>query len=238
MASLLLFRDLVNIFKNKRVVIIGSAPSGASYNYSENIESYDEVIRVNNYKTRGIDKRGKVYDYTKSLGVRTDWHYSFYGGSIRKSQEELKADGIKGHLCKCPDEECHVTKWHIKVNQIQGGDFRPLYRRRKDFWIAPVYIPDKDHYMELFNLLGKHVPSTGFACIWELIQCRPKELYITGFDFMNTPVHNVDEPWLKGRADDPIGHDWTAEANLFKKWAFSNDFITMDPVLRRRIGFK
>lgn len=234
----LLQSDLVEIFKDKKVVIIGSAPSGAQYNHCNDIESYDEIVRVNNYKTRGINNRGKPYDYTGSLGVRTDYHYSFYGGSIRKTPEELRADGIKGHLCKCPNDECHVTKWHEKTNQRHGGDFRPIYRRRKNFWIAPVYIPEKEHYMKLFNILEKHVPSTGFACIWEIIQCKPKQLYITGFDFMKTPVHNVDEPWLKGNPNDPIGHSWNMEAHIFKKWAFKYDFIKMDPVLRRRIDLK
>jgi len=234
----LIYSDVVKRFNGRRVVIIGSAPSGKDYNTCDNIESYDDIVRVNNYKTKGVSKRGIPYDYSKSLGVRTDYHYSFYGGSIRKTQDDLYRDGIKAHLCKCPNDECHVTDWHIKVNQRQGGDFRPIYRRREKFWFKPVYIPEKGHYMQLFNLLKKHVPSTGFACIWEMIQCKPKELYITGFDFMKTPVHNVDEPWLKGRADDPIGHDWNAEAELFKKWAFKYDFIKMDPVLRRRVGLK
>jgi hypothetical protein len=222
--------NLVNIFKDKRVVIIGSAPSGPKVNQRKYIESHDEIIRVNNYKTKGIDLRNIPYDFTESLGERTDWHYSFYGGSIRKKPEEL--EGIKGHLCKCPNAECHVTDWHRERNQQQGGDFRPIYRRRKDYWIAPVYIPEREHYMELFNLLDKHVPSTGLACIWELIQCNPKKLYITGFDFMQSGKHNVDELWNPGNQEDPIRHMWKKEANMVKKWAYKSKFIRLDSHIR------
>lgn len=222
-------------FSGKRVVIIGSAPSGKD-NTAKDIESYDEIIRVNNYKTFGIDIRGKRYDYRKYLGTRTDYHYSFYGGSIRKTANDL--NGIKGHLCKCPNDDCHVTEWHKKNNQIQGGDFRPIYRRRHDFWIAPVYVPEKEHYMRLFNLLSKHVPSTGFACIWELMQCSPRELYITGFDFMTSKRHNVDEMWREGRHDDPIKHDWDKENQLFKRWLFDNSFIKADNKLRGQCGLQ
>ena len=231
MTTLLEFKDLKKAFKDKNVVIIGSAPSALQHNTKSNIESYDEIIRVNNFKTKGIDLKNIAYDYIELLGERTDWHYSFYGGSIRTKIEEIK--GIKGHLCKCPNDECHVTQWHIDRNQQQGGDFRPIYRRRKDYWIAPVYIPEKKHYMELFNILDKHVPSTGFACIWELIQCEPKKLYITGFDFMRCKKHNVDELWNPGNQDDPIRHMWDLEAALLKKWAYKSKMIRLDNHLRR-----
>ena len=231
----LTFDNLKQIFKDKRVVIMGSAPSVLE-NKASDIEGYDLIVRVNNYKTKGTNIRGKRYDYTPFVGSRVDYHYSFYGGSIRTKAGELQNAGIKGHLCKCPNDECHVTKWHRHNNQIQGGDFRPIYRRRRNFWVAPVYVPQRDHYMELFSLLGKHVPSTGFACIWELIQCKPKELYITGFDFMTTKQHNVDELWNAGSQDDPIKHVWDVEAKLFKDWLFGNDFIKADDVLRAKCG--
>jgi hypothetical protein len=231
--NLLTQADLVNIFKGKRVVIVGSAPSGRELNTKDKIESYDEVIRVNNYKTKGVDLKGRPYDFSRELGIRTDYHYSFYGGSIRKTAEDLK--GIKGHLCKCPNDDCHVTDWHRERNQQQGGDFRPIYRRRKDFWIAPVYIPEKDHYMKLFDALGNHVPSTGFACIWELLQCQCKELYVTGFDWMTSRLHNVDELWRPGNQDDPIKHVWDEEVKLMRRWVFEYPELEIDSKIRELV---
>jgi hypothetical protein len=231
LVNLLTLSDVQSIFYKKRVVIVGSAPSGLD-NKGSHIEDFDVIVRVNNYKTRGIDKRGKVYDFTDKLGTRTDYHYSFYGGSIRKSAEELKADGIKGHLCKCTDDVCHVTQWHIDNHCTFGGDFRGIYRRRAGFFFAPLYIPEKHHYLKLYDLLNGHVPSTGFAGIWEIVNSKPKELYVTGFDFMQSKLHNVNEPWLKGDPSDPIGHDFKAERRLFYKWADEHSFITLDKWLQ------
>ncbi len=230
---LLTRNDLAEQFAGKRVVVVGSAPS-CLHNTKEEIEDYDEIVRVNNYKTKGYDKRGRWYDYTEKVGERTDYHFSFYGGSIRKTQEDLK--GIKAHLCKCPNDECHVTSWHIRNRQKQGGDFRPLYRRREGFWIAPVYIPNLDDYLKLFDRLGRHVPSTGLYAIYELMLARPKELYITGFDFMTSILHNVDERWLKGRQDDPIKHDWEGEKIQIRKWILNHDFMKPDRRLIETLG--
>jgi hypothetical protein len=77
-------KDLKEIFHKKTVCVIGSAPS-AQDNTAGKIESFDEIIRVNNYKTKGVTLAGKPYDYSLKVGLRTDWHYSFYGGSIRKT---------------------------------------------------------------------------------------------------------------------------------------------------------
>lgn len=227
MEDLLTLSNVRDIFYKKRVCIIGSAPSGLDNNGSY-VEDFDVIVRVNNYKTRGTNKRGLTYDFTDSLGVRTDYHYSFYGGSIRKTQEELKADGVKGHLCKCPDDICHVTGWHVENKKIHGGDFRGIYRRRKGFWFAPLYVPEKAHYLTLFNLLGGHVPSTGFAGIWEIVNSQPKELYVTGFDFMQSKLHNVNETWLEGDPNDPVGHVFNKECELFVKWVKEYGFITTD----------
>ena len=221
------FSNLHDIFYKKCVVVVGSAPSGLD-NIGSFIDSFDLVVRVNNYKVKGRDKRGLSYDYTDRLGTRTDYHYSFYGGSIRKQPNELLQDGIKGHLCKCPDDVCHVTQWHIDNKQIFGGDFRGIYRRREGFWVKPVYIPPKDHYLKLFRILDEHVPSTGFACIWEMMNCEPKQLHITGFDFMTSRLHNVNEKWLAGDPNDPIGHDFDKEKLYVKKWIKRHDWITCD----------
>lgn len=223
--------QLRNTFKGKKVAIVGSGPS-AMDNEKLYIDSYDEVVRVNNYKTKGISISGKHYDYTDSVGYRVDYHYSFYGGSIRKTADELLADGVKAHLCKCPNDDCHVTEWHKERNQQQGGDFRPIYRRRHDFWVKPVYIPTKDHYMELFHKLGDHVPTTGFACIWEFAQMDLQELYITGFDFMKSGLHNMNEPWNPGKQDDPVKHLPDQEEIMVKKMWQKSKFIRLDRYLR------
>ena len=215
-------KNLKSLFSGRRVCIVGSAPNGLD-NQGSHIDGFDDIIRVNRYKFRPWEDR---------LGSRTDYHYSFYGSSIKIPNYKLKDDGVKAHLCKCPDDKAHFTDWHVKNRKTRGCDFRWIYTMRKDYWIAPVYIPKRDHYLKCFQLLNKHVPTTGFACIWELIQCNPKELYITGFDFFESKMHNVNERWRDGDKEDPIRHMPEVEAEHVKEWASKYKFITLDKHLR------
>lgn len=221
-------------FRGKDVCIVGSAPCVLD-NIGADIDGHEVVVRVNNYKTYGVNRIGQFYDFRRYVGTKTDYHYSYYGGAIRKTTQEMIIEGLKAHLCKCPNDICHLTEWHKRHGQIQGGDFRPIYRRREGYWERPVYVPLKAHYMQIFNILNQHVPSTGLAAIWEIITSNPKRVFITGFDFMASGRHNVNERWKKGRADDPVGHDFEAEKNLVMKWVKQYDFIEVDDHLRRMI---
>ena len=221
----ILIDDLRNIFSGKRVAIIGSGPSMFD-NTMEHIDGHDIIIRVNNYKMRG---------YEDKVGSRCDYHYSFYGSSIKKTSKELRQDGIKGHLCKCPNDICHMTEWHEKNGKQNGCRFEWIYKNRQDFWIAPVYIPETRHYLQLFNKLNRHVPTTGFACIWEIMNLNPKELYITGFDFFVSKIHNGNEPWRSRNTDDPIKHLPLVEKHIFTRWAKENKYIKLDDYLKEII---
>jgi hypothetical protein len=221
-------------FKDKRVALFGSAPSCLENN-GKTINEYDIIVRVNNYKIKGFEDR---------VGTRTDVHYSFYGSSIKKSKEELIEDGVHLCMCKCPNAVCHMTDWHIKNNHKYGCDFRYINKKRENWWFCDTYIPTKEHYMNGFNLLGKHVPTCGFSAILDIIECEPKELYITGFTFMKCEVcgkrgweckcetpavgHNVNEKWRRKNPDDPIKHLPGKEYALLKEYANKYDFIKLD----------
>ena len=71
-------------FEGKSVAIVGSGP-GVLDNPAGFVDSFDVVVRVNNYKV------------SLRAGTRVDVHYSFYGRSIRKSRVELINDGV--YLC-------------------------------------------------------------------------------------------------------------------------------------------
>jgi len=211
-----------DFFKGKRVCIVGSGPSILTQD-GRHIDGFDEVIRISNYKL-----------VPEKTGKRTDVYYSFFGGSIKKTPEDLKIDGIKFCMCKCPDAMAHkhdeMVDWDAKNT---GGDFRAIYRRRADWWFTPVYIPTLEDYLDSFMLLGKHVPTTGFSCILELVECDVKELYITGFDFMTSKVHNVNEKWLGDykNQDDPIKHVPDIELGIMRELADEFKFIKCDKTL-------
>jgi hypothetical protein len=87
--------------------------------------------------------------------------------------------------------------------------------------------------MKAFRLLHYHVPTTGFACLWEMFQLPIKQMYITGFDFMTSNIHNMDEKWNPGRQDDPVRHMHSVEADIVKEWARGNNKILLDKHLRK-----
>lgn len=213
-------RDYVrSFFEGKRVALVGSGP-GSMSNDIGFVDSFDVVVRVNNYKL------------LQGTGERTDVHYSFYGTSIKKTAEDLQRDGVKLCICKCPNDQFIESPWHRARNKMAGVDFRYIYKAREAWWFCPTYVPTTEQFLEDFNLLGKHVPTTGFSALLELLRHDPAHIYMTGFDFFSSGVHNVNERWRPGNPTDPIGHSPQAE----RKWFAQNrgkHAITMDHALTR-----
>lgn len=204
-----------SVLEGKRVVIVGSGP-GALDNEPGFIDSHDIVVRVNNHGIGG------------NLGERTDVHYSFYGGSIRVKREDLIAQGCKLVMCKCPDAKVMESEWHRKMNKPHGVDYRYIYQTRRDWWFCPTYVPSVAEFMASFELLGKHIPSTGFSALLAVVDHSAASIHLTGFDFFASRVHNVNEPWRPGNPDDPIGHAPERE----RAWLAEHvDSVTMDPKL-------
>jgi len=223
-----------SFFKDKRVAIIGSAPSCLD-NKGSDINAYDIVVRVNNYKIQGFEDR---------VGNRTDVFYSFYGSSIKKSREELIKDGVKLCMCKCADADCHTTNWHKKHGKEKGGNFGWIYRARQNFWFCDTYIPTREQYMKFFDLLGGHVPTTGFASILEILETEAKEIYVTGFTFFEpmskgAPViHNITDSWKTDKnIDDPVRHLPNLEKKILKDYYLSGKYpLEVDSKIKELFG--
>ena len=212
------------VFEGKSVAIVGSAPSVLD-NKPGFIDSHDVVVRVSNYK---------IFLET---GVRTDVHYSFYGSSITKSKQELIEDGVYLCMCKCPNSKPINSSWHELHGKTKGVDFRYIYEARKDWWFCPTYIPTDEEFLHQFEILKNHVPTTGFSAILDVLSYNPKSVYLTGFDFFTSGIHNVDEGWRKNNPKDPIGHVPHEE----KRWLINNHMnypITFDATLKRLIANK
>lgn len=182
------------------------------------VDSHDVVVRVNNYKLG------------PEAGHRTDIHFSFYGASIRKSAAELKRDGVKLCWCKCPDAKFIESEWHRVNRKPNGVDFRYIYKDRRAFWFGPTYVPTREVMLGYFNMLGQRMPTTGFQALMEILASKPRHIYMTGFDFFGTGVHNVNERWRPGNPNDPIGHAPEVE----RQWLIDHIKelpMTTDPML-------
>jgi len=195
--------DVRPYFEGKRVAVVGSGP-GCLNNEPGFIDGHEVVVRVNNYKL------------SEPAGFRTDVYYSFFGSSCRKTADELKHDGVTLCLCKLPNAKAMESEWHRRQNKEIGVDFRPHYRRREGFWFCDTHIPTLDEFLESFRLLGDAMPTTGFAAILEVLQHAPASVYLTGFDFFASGVHNVNEPWRAKNLDDPFRHRPEREAAWIK----------------------
>ncbi len=176
------------------MAIVGSGP-GCLDNEPGFVDSFDVVVRISNFKL------------TPETGGRCDVFYSFFGDSIRKSVADLRRAGVTLCMCKCPDAHAIQSRWHEERRRMKGVDFRYIYERRRDWWFCDTYVPDTATFLEKFDLLGGHVPTTGFAAVLDILDCDPAHVYLTGFDFFRSGIHNVDERWTFRNADDPIAHD-------------------------------
>lgn len=218
------FDHVKSVLSGKRVAVVGSGPSALENPFGK-IDSFDVVVRVNNYRVGG------------NLGHRTDVFYSFFGGSIKKNKDELIRDGVRLCMCKCPDSKPIESEWHVRRNKVNGIDFRYIYRFRKTWWFCDTFIPTSAHFLELFEKLDGHIPTTGFTAIYDLLKCGVGELYVTGYDFFSSGLHNVNQPWRPGDPTDPIGH----RPDLEYEWLKSNRErfpLTFDQYLTTRFNLK
>ncbi len=211
------FEEAREAFRGKRVVLVGSGP-GVLNNEPGFVDAHPVVCRVNNFKNG------------PEAGYRTDVFCSFFGGSIRADREELQRQGVKLCVAKCPDAQFMESEWHRQRGKMNGVDFRYIYQLRRSWWFCPTYVPTLAEFMASFHMLGDHVPTSGFAAALFILACEPGSLYLTGFDFFSSGVHNVNEPWRAGDSSDPIGH--APEREL--QWIADNASrfpITVDPRL-------
>jgi hypothetical protein len=195
-------------FEGKRVAVVGSGPS-VLQNEPGLIDGFDVVVRINNYKL-----------VSPATGSRTDVFFSFFGTSIKKDARHLARDGVTLCMCKCPDAHAIESDWHRENGKMIGVDYRPHYERRRDWWFCDTYIPTVEEFLISFNLLGQHIPTTGFAAILDVLSFDPAEVYLTGFDFFRSGVHNVNEPWRRKNMADPYRHEPEREcAWLAANWS-------------------
>lgn len=191
-------REIKKIIEGKKVVILGSAPSVLK-NDGEYINSFDLIVRINNYK---------MFGFEKYVGNRTDIFYSYFGRNIKKENSELLNDGVKLIMSKYPNND---FTGHTSGQVIQGisDTCKWVYDLRQDWWKFPVWIPKLRYFRENYNRIDR-IPTTGMSAVLDILRFSPCLLYITGFDFMRSKIHNVDEAWNDGDGN----HDHMAESKL------------------------
>lgn len=208
------FREIKNIIENKKVLILGSGPTVTNLK-SKFMEKYDIIVRMNNYKFFNSCKRIDIY-------------YSYFGRNIKKTAYDLQHDNIKYLMCKYPNTDFREHNNGAAQPGI-SGDFRKTYNRKGQYFDLtniPYYIPSLEHFKENYELLNR-IPTTGMSAILDILRMNPKEVYISGFDFFKSKIHNINEKWTEGDGN----HDHQAEEKLVKDLII-NDKIKCDKPLR------
>lgn len=184
--------NIAKYFRNKNVIVLGSAPS-VTNTEAETIESFDIVVRLNNYRFFNESRRIDVF-------------YSYFGSNIRKSNETILNDGVGLVMCKYPNAD--FTSHNAgKTEDGISGDFRTVYQGRK--FPVPHYIPPLKDFQENFDLINR-ILTTGVSAVIDILRFKPKMLYMAGFDFFGSKKHNINEPWKPGDG----GHDMVGERML------------------------
>lgn len=218
------WEEMCNFFSGKRVALVGSGPS-STLNPVGLVDSYDLVVRIQNYKLVNDALSG-------GTGLRTDVHYSFYGKSMRIGQKSLKEHGVRLCISSRPCKNGLIkSSWHVSHGLANMINFEWIYEYRRHFWFCDTYVPDSSEFLTQFNLLGRHIPSTGFSAIWTLMQLPIRELFLTGFDFFSSRLHNVNEKWVGNDPKDPIGHDYARELSWLRDTMLVKRFVRPDAVL-------
>lgn len=170
-------------FENKSVALIGNAESLFHKDYGNEIDSHDVIIRMN--------KAAMLYtnfDCEKSHGKRTDvwavWNFNEY----RKQMDNLSRS--------------------IKVMHMSGRIRNNIKSSRIDF-IYPMKF-----YLEVKKHAGiRQNPTTGLMTLDYLSYCDPKNVYIYGFDWKETPTFTD----MNRKEEKSCGHNYDTEKEYCKK---------------------
>lgn len=196
-----------DVFKGKRVAVIGAADSAFEKENGDYIDSFDIIVRVNKAPHSWSPEKAKF------IGSRTDvLFHSFYentdsgGGPI--DFELYDRQGIK--FIVNPNHNNKGLRTHLNY-----------FKRNLNNKIT-YFLPHR-FYKKMTGNFGKIIPTVGYSALYTVLNSECKEVYITGFTFFKTPYANDYRDHLKDMKANENHlkkqgiHDPDLEFELFKK---------------------
>lgn len=170
-------KDLPPHFNNlsgASILIVGNGPSAAQHDLGEQIEGFDQIVRINNFVTKGMEAQ---------VGSRTDiW--------VNGANQGLQ----KRHTIP----ETILVMIPPVVLKHKGEAIHPRIKKRlstENYTLLPLEIMEE---MELS--CGLERPTTGFFAIY-FFYLLGLDVTLHGFDFfVGSTAHYYDGPlkrWLK-----------------------------------------
>jgi len=217
---------------NKSVLLVGNGASIKDSNLGSKIDEFDEIIRINNWKTKLFEKdagsRTTIWAMYNPLKCAT----SFINGYREMG---LTFDEIKGivkdineiwYVCWNPENILYSWKKNQSIKDID------IYNRCK----RHISIQTSKKIRKVTN-----PPSTGFSLIWILSHMYDK-IYIVGFDFAgemnpNTIYHHYYGNKLSEVVKSRDIHHMKVEADYVRKQIKENKiiYLTKDTHIEKAI---
>ena len=181
--------------KNKTAIIVGPSASLKGSNMGEFIDSFNVVVRLNNYFK--IDEKDE-----KDIGKRTDILYHCFGLGDNKD----KAD---------PNEWKEI-KYIIFCNKPENQKLK-LKKFLEKFNYYNFYIQEESFLNKIQMKTNLHL-HTGVTSIFHLLSLPFKEVHALGFSFYRDTYIGIKEEWSKEKSikhSKNVGHDIEKELKFF-----------------------
>jgi len=202
---------------NKSILLVGNGGSLIGSNLGNKIDEFDEVIRINEGKTKGWERdAGMRFTIWSTYNPEAKFNKFVKGYKSRNYSEEQIEDLLKElrELWYLSPRLDHLHPWNYKLYNLEK-----LVKRHE----SPVIM------REISRTIKE--PTTGFILIYLLSKMYDK-FYITGFDFLghshikpqyhhyfgNNPVENVEKEQILIR-------DLDGEYNYTKSLVDNNKII-------------
>jgi hypothetical protein len=161
---------LINLFKNKKICLLGNGSS--IYKYNIDFRSYDEVIGFNRIHKTPYFNNITILCHGCGIVDRQNVNSIFFRAT--------NMNNIK-HLIFCP------TRSTQKNNIINLAN---KYNLTKKTIFSTKFIRNK----KLYNSIGEKHPLTGIAMLYWIVKFLPTKIDIYGFDFYSKPsLENIKD---------------------------------------------
>lgn len=207
--------------KNKRVVVVGPAPSIIGSKQGEEIDSYDVVVRIN--KALPVPNNLK-----QDIGSKTDILFNCLntspdnGGYLHIPMLMQELDWVASPYAAVHPFERDIRNFS---NQLSGR--------------IPFFIPDSSWYLNIENEMGTR-PNSGILAILNCLNFEPSEVYITGFTFFKGGYYKeyrqLSEQQVMHRMTQHGNHIQEPQIVYFKKHVATKSFVKMDKALIKVLG--
>lgn len=207
--------------KNKRVAIVGPAPSVIGSKQGEEIDSYDIIVRIN--KALPIPENLK-----SDIGSKTNVLFNCLntspdnGGYLHIPMLIQELDWIASPYAAIRPFDEDIRRFN---NQLSGR--------------LPFFVPETSWYLNIANEMGTR-PNSGVLAILNCVNFEPSELYITGFTFFKGGYYKeyrqLNEQQVMSRMAQHGNHKQEPQIEYFKKYIAKKPFIKMDKALIEVLG--